>query len=169
VFTTGKPFNTRELTATPRATSSRGFVINYDAFAQTDTDAQLAIWSEERYFDPTGVFSNTGIAYLYRNQHRYTRYDTSWSISNPDTLNTTQIGDTISTSLAWSRSIRISGFQWRSNFALRPDLVTFPVPALGGSAVVPSPSIAAIAKAHRALRKDRHGPHRFPDISLSRD
>jgi outer membrane usher protein len=131
-------FNTRELTATPRATSSRGFVINYDAFAQSNTDAQLAIWSEERYFDPTGVFSNTGIAYLYRNQHRYTRYDTSWSISNPDTLNTTQIGDTISSSLAWSRSIRISGFQWRSNFALRPDLVTFPVPALGGSAVVPS-------------------------------
>jgi len=131
-------FNTRELTATPRATSSRGFVINYDAFAQSDTDAQLAVWSEERYFDPAGVFSNTGIAYLYRNQHRYTRYDTSWNMSNPDTLNTTQIGDTISSSLAWSRSIRISGFQWRSNFALRPDLVTFPVPALGGSAVVPS-------------------------------
>ena len=131
-------FNTRELTATPRATSSRGIVVNYDAFAQSDTDAQLAVWSEERYFDPTSVFSNTGIAYLYRNQHRYARYDTSWSMSNPDTLNTTQIGDTISSSLAWSRSIRISGFQWRSNFALRPDLVTFPVPALGGSAVVPS-------------------------------
>jgi len=131
-------FNTRELIATPRAMSSRGFVINYDAFAQSDTDAQLAVWSEERYFDPTGVFSNTGIAYLYRNQHRYARYDTSWSMSNPDTLNTTQIGDTISSSLAWSRSIRMGGFQWRSNFALRPDLVTFPVPAFAGSAVVPS-------------------------------
>src|SRR5471032_2019810 len=131
-------FDTRALVKTPPATSSRGLLINYDAYAQSNTDAQLAIWSEERYFDPTGVFSNTGIAYLYRNQHRYTRYDTSWSISNPDTLNTTQIGDTISSSLAWSRSIRISGFQWRSNFALRPDLVTFPVPALGGSAVVPS-------------------------------
>jgi hypothetical protein len=31
-----------------------------------------------------------------------------------------------------------------------------------------SPSIAAIAKAHQALRKGRHGPHRFPGISLSK-
>ncbi|WP_345813421.1 fimbria/pilus outer membrane usher protein [Paraburkholderia sp. PREW-6R] len=131
-------FDTRELTKTPNATASRGFLINYDAFAQTDTNAQFAFWSEERYFDPTGVLSNTGIAYLYRDLHRYIRYDTSWSMSNPATLTTTQFGDTISSSLDWSRSIRIGGFQWRSNFALRPDLVTFPVQALSGTAVVPS-------------------------------
>ncbi|MFM0415096.1 fimbria/pilus outer membrane usher protein [Paraburkholderia aromaticivorans] len=131
-------FDTRELTQTPNATASRGFLLNYDAFAQTDTNAQLALWSEERYFDPAGVLSNTGIAYLYRDLHRYVRYDTSWSMSNPATLSTTQFGDTISSSLDWSRSIRIAGFQWRSNFALRPDLVTFPVQALSGTAVVPS-------------------------------
>lgn len=131
-------FDTRALTPTPPATSSRGFLINYDAYAQSNTDAQLAIWSEERYFDPAGVFSNTGVVYLYKNDHRYTRYDTSWSTSDPVALSTKQIGDTISSSLAWSRSVRIGGFQWRSNFALRPDLVTFPVPAFGGSAVVPS-------------------------------
>ena len=131
-------FDTRAQVKTPPATSSRGLLINYDAYAQSNTDAQLAIWSEERYFDPTGVFSNTGIMYLYRNDRRYTRYDTSWSMSDPVALNTTQFGDTISSSLAWSRSVRIGGFQWRSNFALRPDLVTFPVPAFAGSAVVPS-------------------------------
>ena len=131
-------FDTRELTRTPNAVASRGFLINYDAFAQSDTNAQLALWSEERYFDPTGVLSNAGIAYLYRDLHRYVRYDTSWSMSNPATLSTTQFGDTISSSLDWSRSIRIAGFQWRSNFALRPDLVTFPVQPLSGTAVVPS-------------------------------
>src|SRR5471030_1093221 len=131
-------FDTRAQVKTPPATSSRGLLINYDAYAQSNTDSQLAIWSEERYFDPTGVFSNTGIMYLYRNDRRYTRYDTSWSMSDPVALNTTQFGDAISSSLAWSRSVRIGGFQWRSNFALRPDLVTFPVPAFAGSAVVPS-------------------------------
>ena len=131
-------FDTRAQVKTPAATSSRGLLINYDAYAQSNTYSQLAIWSEERYFDPTGVFSNTGIMYLYRNDRRYTRYDTSWSMSDPVALNTTQFGDTISSSLAWSRSVRIGGFQWRSNFALRPDLVTFPVPAFAGSAVVPS-------------------------------
>ena len=56
----------------------------------------------------------------------------------PATLTSTQFGDTISSSLSWTRSLRIGGVQWRSNFGLRPDLVTFPVPALSGSAVVPT-------------------------------
>ena len=131
-------FDTRAHLAPPPATSSRGFLINYDAYAQSDTEAPLAIWSEERYFDPAGVFSNTGVAYLYGSDHRYTRFDTSWSTSDPVSLDTKQMGDTISSSLAWSRSVRMGGFQWRSNFALRPDLVTFPVQAFSGSAVVPS-------------------------------
>ncbi|OXH88115.1 hypothetical protein CA830_21265, partial [Burkholderia multivorans] len=68
----------------------------------------------------------------------YTRFDTSWSRSDPARPSTTQIGDAISGSLAWTRSVRLGGLQWRSNFALRPDLVTFPIPSLSGSAAVPS-------------------------------
>nr|WP_081062098.1 fimbria/pilus outer membrane usher protein [Burkholderia territorii] len=131
-------FDTRALAAAPPASSGRGFVLNYDAYAQTLAHAPLAVWSEARYFDPAGVFSSTGIAYLYDDRRRYVRYDTSWSHSNPGTLTTTQIGDTISSSLSWTRSLRLGGVQWRSNFGLRPDLVTFPVPALSGSAVVPT-------------------------------
>ncbi len=131
-------FDTRALAAAPPATSGRGFVLNYDAYAQTIARAPLAVWSEARYFDPAGVLSSTGIAYLYDDRRRYVRYDTSWTRSNPRTLTTTQIGDTISSSLSWTRSLRLGGVQWRSNFGLRPDLVTFPVPALSGSAVVPT-------------------------------
>lgn len=135
-----KPYtlDARQLQPTPRASSGRGLILNYDAIAQSEARSRLALWSEERYFDPHGVFSNTGIAYLYSNLHHYVRYDTSWSQSDPDTLSTVQWGDTISSSLAWSRSIRLAGWQWRSNFALRPDLVTFPLPTLAGSAAVPS-------------------------------
>jgi outer membrane usher protein len=131
-------FDTRAVAAIPPAHSDRGLVFNYDAYAQSGSASEFALWSEERYFDPLGVLSNTGVGYLYRGHSSYVRYDTSWSMSNPATLATTQIGDTITSSLAWSRSIRMGGVQWRSNFALRPDLVTFPVPALPGSAVVPT-------------------------------
>ncbi|WP_321887056.1 fimbria/pilus outer membrane usher protein [Paraburkholderia bannensis] len=131
-------FDTRALEKAPQASASRGFVLNYDAYVEEAGSTQSALWSEQRYFDAHGVFSNTGTAYLYRTMHRYVRFDTSWQTSNATTLTTTQVGDTISSSLDWSRSLRIGGFQWRSNFALRPDLVTFPVPSLSGSAVVPS-------------------------------
>ncbi|GLQ89819.1 fimbriae usher protein [Dyella flagellata] len=130
--------DSRQLSPSMPATSGRGLVLNYDAFAQNQTGNRFALWMEQRYFDPAGVFSNTGIAYLDAASRHYLRYDTSWSRSNPDTLSTFQWGDAITSSLAWSRSIRFAGFQWRSNFALRPDLVTFPLPVLTGSALVPS-------------------------------
>jgi outer membrane usher protein len=130
--------NARAIASSPPASSGRGVVLNYDFYAQTEEHSPAALWTEARYFDPAGVFSNTGVASFYRSQQRYLRYDTSWSWSNPDVLTTTQFGDTTSSSLAWTRSLRLGGFQWRSNFALRPDLVTFPVPTLLGSAVVPS-------------------------------
>ncbi|QGZ65997.1 fimbria/pilus outer membrane usher protein [Paraburkholderia acidisoli] len=131
-------FDTRAADRAPQASASRGFVFNYDAYVQQAGGTEAALWSEERYFDAHGVLSNNGTAYLYGTMHRYVRFDTWWRGSNPNRLSTTQFGDTISSSLDWSRSLRIGGFQWRSNFALRPDLVTFPVPSLSGSAVVPS-------------------------------
>ncbi len=129
---------------TGRATPSvvgRGLVLNYDAYASRDDSGnRLALWSEERFFDPHGVYSNTGTAYSYQTstQQHYVRYDTNWTHSNPDTLNSWELGDTISGSLDWTRSVRLGGAQYKSDFALRPDLVTFPLPAYSGSAVVPS-------------------------------
>jgi outer membrane usher protein len=130
--------DSRGLEPTVPATSGRGLLLNYDAYGEYDRNSTLAVWSEARYFDTHGVLSNTGIGYLYGDFHSYVRYDTAWSTSDPETLRTTQVGDMISSSLDWSRSVRLGGLQWRRNFSLRPDLVTFPLPALGGTAVVPS-------------------------------
>ncbi|RQT76352.1 fimbrial biogenesis outer membrane usher protein [Burkholderia cepacia] len=130
--------DSRALPPTQAASASRGVAINYEAYAQTIGDRQYSLYTDVRYFDPGGVFDTTGAATFYNGQRRYTRFDTSWSRSDPARPGTTQIGDTISGSLAWTRSVRIGGFQWRSNFALRPDLVTFPIPSLAGSAAVPS-------------------------------
>ena len=131
-------FDTRVLSDTQAASSSSGLFINYDAFAQTTPDEQLALANDEHWFTPSGVFDLSGVAYLSRKQRRYLRYETSWTHSDAAATRTLQIGDIVTSSLAWNRSLRMGGFQWRSNFALRPDLVTFPIPALYGSAVVPS-------------------------------
>ena len=48
----------------PPATSGRGLVLNYDAYAQTSGLSRLSLYTEQRYFSPSGVFSNTGISYL---------------------------------------------------------------------------------------------------------
>jgi outer membrane usher protein len=118
-----------------------GWVLNYDAYAsRSDSDNRLALWTEQRYFNDQGVYSNTGTAYSYRtsNQRHYVRLDSSWSHSNPQELTTWQLGDAVSGALDWTRAVRFGGVQYKRNFALRPDLVTFPLPAYSGSAAVPS-------------------------------
>ena len=121
----------------PPVTAGTGFVLNYDAYAQPDTGQQLGLYSEQRFFHPGGVFSNTGVATVYDNDTRYVRLDTNWTHADPHGLQSVLIGDTITGALPWSRPVRLGGFQIRRNFGLRPDLITYPLPALAGSAAVP--------------------------------
>lgn len=143
------------------ASSGRGLLINYDAYLQSESASRLAAWSELRYFAPSGVLDNTGTLYANNRQTRYVRYDTAWSRSDPGTLSTWQVGDGISSSLDWSRSVRFAGVQWRSNFALRPDLITFPLPALMGTTAVPSAVDLYVNNVRRASVDVPSGPFLF--------
>ncbi|APD13509.1 fimbria/pilus outer membrane usher protein [Pandoraea pulmonicola] len=120
------------------ATANTGLVVNYDGYLQRDRFTRASVWSEVRGFWPGGTVRQTGIVEHSRWRRGYRRYDTWWQHDDPTRLTTWTAGDLITGSLAWTRSLRIAGLQWRRNFSLRPDLVTFPVPALRGSAVVPS-------------------------------
>ena len=47
-------------------------------------------------------------------------------------------GDLVSSGLSWSRPVRLGGVQFSTDFAIRPDLVTFPTPTITGTVAVPS-------------------------------
>jgi outer membrane usher protein len=115
-----------------------GAVLNYDAYEQVTPQSHLSVYNELRYFNARGVFSSTGTATFAQGSSSYLRYDTFWNESDPDTLKSFQVGDMISSSQSWSRSIRMGGLQWRKNFELRPDLLTFPVASVNGSSALPS-------------------------------
>jgi outer membrane usher protein len=122
--------------------SDTGLVLNYDAFLQgspdRDVSTSLSVSNEERLFSRLGILGNTGVARVGGSAGAYTRLDSAWHYDDPVRLTTAQVGDAISSSLSWSRAVRLGGLQFRRNFALRPDLITFPVPTLSGSAIVPS-------------------------------
>ena len=123
--------------ASAPAQASRGLLLNYNLFAQSVGGA-VAGSAELRYFDPHGTLTSTGSAVLRGERRGYTRYDTSWVRPFQDRLSTLQLGDTVAPSLGWTRALRLGGIEWRRNFELRPDLVTYPVASVAGSAVVPS-------------------------------
>ena len=118
-------------------TASPGKLLNYDLYRQLN-GAHTAALHELRYFGPGGVISTNGSAALRGKQKSYIRYDTSWSRSDPTSMQTVQVGDLISTGLSWSRAMRMGGIQWRKNFDVRPDILAYPVAIALGTAVVPS-------------------------------
>jgi len=135
-----KPLQLNARTVRPSGSGSAdpGLLLNYDLVGQLGGNARVAALNEVRVFGPFGVLSSTGNAVLKGAGQRYIRYDTSWSWSDPATLQSLQVGDFVSPSLNWTRSLRMGGVQWRRNFDLRPDLLTYPLASMGGSAVVPS-------------------------------
>ncbi len=146
------------------ATSGTGVLINYDGYVQRDRFTRASVWSEVRGFWPGGTVRQTGLAEHSAWRHGYRRYDTWWQHDDPARLTTWVAGDLITGSLAWTRSLRIAGLQWRRNFSLRPDLVTFPIPTLHGSAVVPSSVDVYLDGVRRMSGHVPPGPFRMPPV-----
>ncbi|WP_159995421.1 fimbria/pilus outer membrane usher protein [Roseomonas sp. 18066] len=126
-----------------RAASESGYgaLLNYDLNVTAARGRTLgAGYAEGRVFGPFGVFSTDMLAYssAYAGQESVVRLGTSFTRDDEDRMRRYQAGDLISGGLSWTRPVRLGGFQVARNFGLRPDLVTFPVPVVTGSAAVPS-------------------------------
>jgi outer membrane usher protein len=119
--------------------SAAGFLVNYDGLAEElSGSGAVRAYTEARAYGDWGVASNRGTLSFVGGSEEYLRLETLWTRSDPFTLRTVSAGDLISRSLSWSRSVRLGGLQLRRNFALRPDLVTYPVTGFSGEVAVPS-------------------------------
>ena len=126
-----------------RAPSETGFgaVANYNlvaTHASGHTVAEAVL--DTRVFTPKGVGSAGFIGNMGTGQdvRPFIRLDTTYTYSDPDTLRQYKAGDFISGGLSWTRPVRMAGAQISTNFGIRPDLVTFPVPSIAGQVAVPS-------------------------------
>lgn len=124
------------------AKNSFGALFNYDVYANKPDhgDASISAWNEVRFFGDYGTLSNTGV---YRHSESglnngYLRYDTLWQFSDEKNMLLYEIGDFVARSLIWNNSIRLGGAQLSSNFSVRPDIITYPLPRFSGEVSVPS-------------------------------
>ena len=95
-----------------------------------------------------------------------TRLDTSFTYADPESLRRFRVGDLITGGLSWTRPVRLGGAQVGTDFALRPDLVTFPVPAVGGQVAVPS-TVDLLVNGVRVLSREvEPGPFAIRDVPV---
>ncbi len=94
------------------------------------------------------------------------RLDTAWSRDNPDAMRTLRFGDTITPYGSWARSVHIGGIQFGTNFATRPDQVTFPQPSITGTAAVPSALDIVVNGSLRSRTDVPSGAFRIDDVPV---
>jgi outer membrane usher protein len=123
--------------------SGTGVTLNYDmigTFANGSNSGAGSI--DARFFSPKGIFSSDWITYIgadsNNNPNSAIRLDTAYSYEDVNTLLSYTLGDYITSGLSWTRPVRLEGAQISLDYRTRPDLVTFPLPTINGSAAVPS-------------------------------
>ncbi|QYD67173.1 fimbria/pilus outer membrane usher protein [Paraburkholderia edwinii] len=119
--------------------SSTGATLNYDVSTSTVRGQSSANGELDlRVFSPRGIASSGLLAYAGSGSASPVRLDSTYTYSDADTLRRYRVGDFVTGSLNWTRAVRLGGVQIETDFAMRPDLITFPLPSLAGSAAVPS-------------------------------
>lgn len=142
----GQTFNEKDDGPRFPGQASNGLLVNYDAYASRiqSGSSRVSLLTELRLFGDSGQLSTNGIyqqslaGKVEGLDDDYVRYDTFWSSEDENQVMSWRVGDLITNGLAWSSSVRLGGIQIGRDFSVRPDLVTYPLPAFAGQAAVPS-------------------------------
>ena len=123
-----------------RAQTGWGALVNYDLLGTTEDVLYIhdllrpgaSLNVDARAFSPYGTFEQSGIVNSGPGQASDAiRLNSTFEYSDQDNLTTYRAGDVINGGLPWTRPLRIGGLQAQSDFALRPDLITTPLPTFG--------------------------------------
>jgi outer membrane usher protein len=150
----------------PPLPSTPGFLLRYDLYgaydnARTYAASQLGIGAF------AGAWSMDS-SWLVRSDasSAATRLETSISRDWPEHLTSLRIGDSISAPGNWGRSVRMGGLHWGTDFGTQPGLITFPLPAMRGEAVVPSTADVYVNGTLRARRNIEPGEFSLRDLPV---
>lgn len=157
--------------------SSTGVVLNYLLFGGAGSNSLSTNWQlqgvsatlDARFFSPIGIFSQSGIVASDSGNgviSQRLRLDSTWVYADPGSARVYRVGDTISGGLVWTRPIRLGGFQAQSDFAVRPDLVTLPLPNFSGSAAVPSTVDVYVNNVRTISQNVDSGPFRITNVPI---
>lgn len=146
-----------------------GSVLNYDAvstWAQGRLNVQALL--DFRTFGRFGTLRNIGVMRLGRSegQTAYARLTTTYSYSDPDHMRRWSAGDVTSGALSWSRTLRLAGAKVESDFAMRPDIITYPLPGLEGSVTAPSTIDVLVNGVRQLSQPVQAGPFRVRTIPM---
>ncbi|MBV9653576.1 MAG: fimbrial biogenesis outer membrane usher protein [Acetobacteraceae bacterium] len=122
-------------------------------------------------FSPYGVFDSGFLTYAgagttFSSANTVTRLGTTYTYSDADSLRRYRLGDVITGALDWTRPVRLGGIQLATDFQMRPDLITFPLPTLAGTVAVPSTIDVLVNGTRQFSSQVEQGPFAIPQLPV---
>ena len=153
--------------------SGTGMTLNYDTvgtFGSGQTGGGTGSMDMVA-FSPRGILSSNWLAYAgatssASGKNTAIRLDSAYTFADVNTLRRYTLGDFITSGLAWTRPVHMEGAQIRSDFSMRPDLITFPLPELTGSASVPSTVDVLVNGNLVSSNQVEPGPFQIPQLPV---
>jgi outer membrane usher protein len=118
----------------------KGAFINYDFshFASRNVRPVSAAAVETVVYVDTLSFASNGVFSSAAGGPKFVRYETNMRWDLPDQVKTLVLGDSVARSGTIARGFRFGGISFGTNFAIRPDVVTFALPAIPGESRIPT-------------------------------
>lgn len=159
----------------PQSTAARGASLSYDFSAAANDLGHVKDSSSAgaalgfHAFAPDMLFTATGFASYAQTQRTGARLDTSLEFDDAELPRAIVLGDSINGSLSWSRALRFGGLQIASDYSLRPDMITFPLPSFFGRAEVPENVDVFVGATKMFEQNVDPGPFALHDIPIVTD
>jgi outer membrane usher protein len=151
-----------------------GAVLAWDAFAQWSPRNQDPLFArsfsvnlDARLFSPLFTAASRGVIYGgAQDGTRLLRLESYADFDDTGHSRRVRIGDSFTAGPVWLRTLRFGGLQWGSDFGVRPDLVTMPVPSLAQEVSVPSTVDLFVNGVQRYSNSVTPGPLRLSDLPI---
>jgi len=156
-------YPSRSLAPLVFASHRRNPLMRAGDYATSQEEVNRSAWlgTDLRLFAPWGLVFNRGFTTASSEEWAYVREDTFWTYSEVESMRTHRVGDFIGSPLTWTRALRLGGLRTSRNFDVQPDIITFPVPALGGTALVPTTVDLLVNGARQFSAEAQPGPFLF--------
>jgi outer membrane usher protein len=152
--------------------SGTGLTLNYDIAGTYSSGQTSATGSfDMRAFTPKGILSSDWLVYggaatSASGTNTAVRLDSAYTYADVNSLRRYSLGDYITSGLSWTRPVHMEGVQIRSDFSTRPDLITFPLPSVAGSAAVPS-TVSVLVNGNQTVSSEvSAGPFEIPQLPV---
>ncbi|MBB4083959.1 fimbria/pilus outer membrane usher protein [Brevundimonas lenta] len=151
-----------------------GAMLSYDLFGEwsekpddPDLARTVSINLDARLFSPWfSAFSTGYYTTTEGGEDEFVRLESWVDFDSTESAWRLRLGDSYTAGPIWVRPFRFGGIQWMTDFSLRPDVVTTPMPELNQDIAVPSSVDLFINGVQRYSRAVEPGALRLTDLPI---